>query len=306
MRLFQSSVVVAFLLALPGAGRATAQQTSPAFNDTASVTPSGALGAFARASDTATGSPKAFGDPAPAAWNTWAPIATSTTTPHKTISWKQLPWNILRDEKGIWLFPLQVGRGEHLFPTVSVVGITAGLIVADKYDTPYFVHTTDFHGFSQIFSGTATGAAIAIVPASFYIVGLIRKDSYTEQTALLAGEAYAASAIPHVAIKVVTRRFRPLDVPPNQFNDTFFRSHVSIFGKGSSFPSGHATGAFSVATVIAERYRNHRWVPWVAYGAAGLISFSRIPAREHFPSEVFFGAALGYAITRYDVMRGVN
>ncbi|MGH9682418.1 MAG: phosphatase PAP2 family protein [Candidatus Acidiferrales bacterium] len=279
-------------------------QQPPAPSDTTFVAPS-SVGVFVRASVAPMPSPNVFGEPVPAASSSWAPIATSTT-PEKTISWKQLPWNILRDEKRIWLFPLQVGRGEHLFPTVSVVGVTTGLIVADKYDTPYFVHTTDFHGFSRVFSGTTTGAAIAIVPASFYIVGLVRKDSYAEQTALLAAEAYAASAIPHVAAKLVTRRFRPLDVPPNQFSDTFFRSHVSIFGKGSSFPSGHATGAFSIATVIAERYRNHRWVPWVAYGAAGLISFSRIPAKEHFPSEVFFGAALGYAIARYDVMRGVN
>ena len=48
-----------------------------------------------------------------------------------------------------------------------------------------------------------------------------------------------------------------------------------------------------MATVIEERDRKHRWVPWVMYGLAGAISFSRAPRFAHFPSELFLGAALG-------------
>jgi membrane-associated phospholipid phosphatase len=57
-----------------------------------------------------------------------------------------------------------------------------------------------------------------------------------------------------------------------------------------------------VATVIATRYRNHRWVPWVSYGFATVISFSRVTTLSHFPSDVFLGAALGYTITRYQTL----
>jgi membrane-associated phospholipid phosphatase len=102
----------------------------------------------------------------------------------------------------------------------------------------------------------------------------------------------------------VSRRLRPSAVlATNNFSDTFFRSKVSVFGKGSSFPSGHAAGIFSIATVVAERYRKYRWVPWIAYGLTGAISFSRVPILAHFPSDVFLGAALGYTITRFDVLR---
>jgi membrane-associated phospholipid phosphatase len=55
--------------------------------------------------------------------------------------------------------------------------------------------------------------------------------------------------------------------------------------------------------VVATRYKKHRWVPWVMYGAAGAISFSRVTNSAHFPSDVFLGAALGYTITRYQVLR---
>jgi membrane-associated phospholipid phosphatase len=54
---------------------------------------------------------------------------------------------------------------------------------------------------------------------------------------------------------------------------------------------------------MAKRYGQHKWVPWVSYGLAGLISFSRVPDMAHFPSDVFLGAALGYTITRFDVFR---
>jgi membrane-associated phospholipid phosphatase len=165
-------------------------------------------------------------------------------------------------------------------------------------------NTTAFHEFDEIFSGANTGIVTALVPATFYVYGLVRKNSYAEQTALLAGEAYVDSMIPHVAMKLVSRRLRPNAVPAtSDYSDTFFKSHVSPLGKGSSFPSGHAAAIFSVATVVAERYRHHRWVPWVMYGLAGAISFSRVPTFAHFPSDVFMGAVLGYTITRFDVLR---
>jgi membrane-associated phospholipid phosphatase len=225
--------------------------------------------------------------------------------PNAEVSWKTLPIHILHDQKYVWLFPVDLAKGHHLVPTLAIVGVTAGLIVADAHDEPYFARTTDFNRFNETFNGTFSGAFIGAVPATLYLFGVVRHDSYAEQTALLAGEAYVDSAIPHVVIKVISRRYRPSALPPNgSFSDTFFRSSTSVFGKGSSFPSGHAAGAFSVATVIARRYGDHKWVPWAAYGIAGLLSFSRVPDRAHFPSDVFLGAALGYAITRYDVFRG--
>ena len=62
--------------------------------------------------------------------------------------------------------------------------------------------------------------------------------------ALLAGEAYADSAIVDLVIKAITRRERPSDVRAGQpFNDTFSNGGTSPF-KGSAFPSGHAAVFF--------------------------------------------------------------
>jgi membrane-associated phospholipid phosphatase len=223
------------------------------------------------------------------------------------ISWKHLPMRVLQDQKELWLFPTQLARGRHGVPTLAIAGVTGALIAADPHIEPHFRNNPAFDETSEIFSTTNTGIVEAGVPAAIYLTGLLRHDSYTQQTAILAGEAYLDSAIPHVVIKLISRRLRPSAVPASHdFRDTFFQSKVGFLGKGSSFPSGHAAAAFSIGTVIARRYGSHKWVPWVAYGVAGLISFSRVPDLAHFPSDVFLGAALGYTITRYDVFRDRN
>jgi membrane-associated phospholipid phosphatase len=39
------------------------------------------------------------------------------------------------------------------------------------------------------------------------------------------------------------------------------------------------------------------------YSFATAISLARITTSAHFPSDVFLGAAIGYATTRYQVLR---
>ena len=222
----------------------------------------------------------------------------------RDVSWRTLPQNFLQDQKEVWLFPTQLAKGRHWLPVVGVTGATAILIAADGYDTPYFRRTGSFAGFNDAFSGRITGAGIALVPVAFLVGGHFRRDSYAEKTALLGGEAYANGVIMEIAIKMTTRRLRPSDIPPGgNVSDTFFDNHKSVLGNNTSFPSGHATAAFAVATVFAHRYRQHRWVPWVAYGAAAAVGFSRITLQSHFPSDVFLGAALGFSISKFVVLR---
>lgn len=220
----------------------------------------------------------------------------------RDVSLRKLPGNLLADQKEIWLFPLRLAKGKEILPTVAVVGVTAALVATDAHSAPPFRNTTNFSGFNRVFNGTATGAFIAAVPAAFYITGLARKDTYAQNTALLAAEAFADGFAVDLAMKGITGRRQPLSYYGNgPYTDSFFNGTHNPFHSGG-FYSVHAMAATSVAAVIAHRYRNHRWVPYVAYGLAGAISFSRITRSDHFPGDVFFGGAMGFVIAKYVVL----
>lgn len=105
-------------------------------------------------------------------------------------------------------------------------------------------------------------------------------NNYQKQTAKLAFASMAATAIVAKALKVSVNRKRPKGTCSN-FN--------------SSFPSGHATGSFAIATILANRYSRYRVL---SYAVASIVGLSRIYLGRHYPSDVFAGALLGYVGSR--------
>ena len=208
-------------------------------------------------------------------------------------TWKQLYSDVLEDQATVLRSSLQVARGHHWRPVLAVAAATAGLIALDPRDTPSFRRTTMFHGFNTVASGRNTGVAMALVPAAFYVVSAKRSDSYGKQTMFLAAQAVVDAQIMTFAMKMIDRRIRPSDVRNDSYADTWFKAGVF---EGKSFPSGHTMTAFALADVFAERYKARRWVPWVAYGLAGVVGFSRLTLQSHFPSDVFAGGVLGVVI----------
>jgi len=228
--------------------------------------------------------------------------ASSSSSGVREVSFRLLPSNFLHDQQTILSFPLQLAKGHQWAPTITVSATTIALLSADPHVDPYFVRTPTFGAFNRILGSNITGAKTFLAPTALYVVGRYTGDSYMEKTALFAVEAVADSEVLRVFLNSTTTRWRPQDIYRKRtYWNTFFHSKSYV---GSSFPSGHMIAAVSIATVIARRYRGHRWVPWAAYGLAGAIGFSRITLRGHFPSDVFLGTVLGYAIARYDVLEG--
>lgn len=67
-----------------------------------------------------------------------------------------------------------------------------------------------------------------------------------------------------------------------------------------SFPSGHATVAFSLAASISEEAREP-WVTGLTYGAAALVGWSRVYDDKHWTSDVVGGALIGIVTSRATV-----
>ena len=84
-------------------------------------------------------------------------------------------------------------------------------------------------------------------------------------------------------------------------------SHFTSFSSRDSFPSGHATQAFAMASVISMR-STEPWVGICAYGAASLVAVSRLETRAHFASDVLAGALVGTLVGRtvVSIDRGVR
>jgi membrane-associated phospholipid phosphatase len=219
--------------------------------------------------------------------------------------WGRFLPEVGRQQKRIWLFPRSLAEGRHWLPFTAFVLGTGGLIALDQYDAPYFRRTTRFHTFNNTLTGINAVAGMAIVPGALYAIAHFRHDGYMERTIELAGEAVLDSEALNLVLRDVSRRLPPRDIPANgNFADTFFDRHVGLFYVGpGGFPSGHTIGAVSLATIFARRYRRHRWVPWLAYGLAGVVGFSRMTRSDHFPSDVFAGAFLGYVIGRFAILR---
>jgi membrane-associated phospholipid phosphatase len=232
------------------------------------------------------------------------PIPQPAPSVGRAISWKLLVPSVIDDQKRIWKFPARLWQRQIWIPAAIVVGATAGLVALDPIEANYFRRSTTFQGFNNIFTGNATVLGTMVAPISLYVIGLVRKDSKMEQTALFAGEAVADAEILTTVLKDATKRVRPAGFPgQGNLSDSWFESRGSLLRGDGSFPSGHSIAAFAVATVIARRYGNHRWVPYAAYGMAAVVGFSRLSLSSHFLSDVFMGGALGYTISRFTVLQ---
>ncbi len=95
-----------------------------------------------------------------------------------------------------------------------------------------------------------------------------------QNTGRLLSSAYLSTGILTYGVKQLVRRKRPLD---------------DMLGN-PSMPSGHASIAFSAATILGYRYPRWR-IP--LYIGAGLVGFSRVYLGRHYTSDVLVGAVIG-------------
>jgi membrane-associated phospholipid phosphatase len=112
-----------------------------------------------------------------------------------------------------------------------------------------------------------------------------RGDAGVRDAALVSLEAQLLTAAFTVGFQRTLGRSRPRA-----------ERGVDHFDPGSdgSFPSAHASQAFAVATVLADRFGWRVGVP--AYGLASAVGFSRLALDKHWTSDVVAGAFLGVLV----------
>jgi membrane-associated phospholipid phosphatase len=221
---------------------------------------------------------------------TSTPQPQSSPTPKPSLE-KKFFRNILNDQVEIWTSPFHISRKDAKF-LVPISLTTAGLIATDRHSVNELLEDGGSKRrvrLSLRASGLGSAYTAGGIAATFYLVGIAKKDSRARETGILAGQALIDAGIVSTVLKQVTQRPRPLVPEPN---DDFFDG-------GHSFPSGHATNAWALATVVASEYHDRKAVQFTAYALASAVSLSRFTGEAHFLSDVFVGSLVGYGIGRY-------
>lgn len=140
---------------------------------------------------------------------------------------------------------------------------------------------------------TPFGNEMYVLPglALFYGYGYMTDDNRIRKTSLLGFESWFYSSLVTTVLKRSFHRNRP-----NEGGGYNQWGGPSLSSDHLSFPSGHASTAWSVATVIATEYDDTWCVPAAAYTAATMVSLARINDADHWTSDVFFSSATGFFI----------
>lgn len=130
--------------------------------------------------------------------------------------------------------------------------------------------------------------------SGWYFKGLMENDKRSKNAALNATKAILINTVVSQAFKQSLKRQRPFQMHDADADDSF--NPFEDDKTNDSFYSGHTSTAFAIATVFAEEYKEHKWVPYFAYGLATSAATARIYLNKHWISDITAGAAIGYYI----------
>lgn len=129
------------------------------------------------------------------------------------------------------------------------------------------------------FSSYTTIAVVMLIITSLFLYQAKKKKMIGPLCA-----SFIVSVIISYIIKLIVQRERPfgvvMKVPVLGFTDF-------------SFPSSHSASAFSTIAIFDAEFKRIK-VFWMVF--AGIIAFSRVYFAVHYPSDVLFGAILGYFV----------
>ncbi|MBI4209102.1 MAG: phosphatase PAP2 family protein [Deltaproteobacteria bacterium] len=173
---------------------------------------------------------------------------------------------------------------------VTGVGALAGGTTQADQDIKYWVQENSnesVHEMSaafKVFGEKYVTLGAFLLPMTY---GIAAGHRHTRDLGITALEAGVYSALITEGLKDTFDRERPRASDDGAF-----------FTEGASFPSGHATAAFSLASVYSVYYSDQIWVSFLAYSIASGVAFSRMEYNAHWASDVIAGAAVGTFVGR--------
>ncbi len=189
---------------------------------------------------------------------------------------------------GLGEVPKASSRPENLkweLPLAATTGVLIGAVdqpAADRIQSP------SLHQLAGRWSNIGLAMELG-TSAATWMYGCGTHHPYAAETGFKALEAAAVAVSFDEGLKVAFNRQYPYSP----------HSTGEFWEGGKSFPSGHTAVSFAFASVMAHRYPHNPWIKWGSYALAAGVSFSRYPAKKHFPSDIVAGVPVGYLIGRY-------
>jgi len=180
-----------------------------------------------------------------------------------------------------------------------ITGITVGLYENDAKIQKWVLEhkTTTTNNIGDETTDFGHGKYTPVILGGMYLYGHVADDGKMRETALLSVESFVLTGIFVQVTKRLTHRHRPNTGDPP---DTFDGPGLHSTSATSSLPSGHASSAFAVASVIASEYDNVI-VPPLVYSIAAITALNRVSHNAHWSSDVFVASAMGYFTGKFIV-----
>jgi len=201
---------------------------------------------------------------------------------------------VLQDSKNVIKAPFSWRKEEVAAASLIVVG-TIGLMNFDKRISQSLTqqNSQTIHRLLEITDkfGYENYALPALLGT--YAIGEIFHNLKARKVAILSMESFLFAGCGASIGKYLLHRQRPRSKNASSFRydgPSFRQHHVS-------FPSGHTACAFAMAAVIAREFREESiTTSIIAYSLAALTGLARIERKDHWASDVFFGACLGVSV----------
>ncbi len=198
--------------------------------------------------------------------------------------------------KGYWLDTkdmLAAPRGwdrDDWMRVSAIATVSAGLFTQDE-KIKSWVQTHKNHASSRVADDVSAMYKLSLPTlAGFGLYGLAAGDPIAKETFLLGAESVVITAVFVQTLKRSLGRHRPYT---GDSHDTWSGPVLFDHGEDLSFPSGDASTAFAIASVVAAEYDN-AVVPPVVYTLSSLVALERVHNNAHWSSDVFVGSAIGY------------
>jgi membrane-associated phospholipid phosphatase len=202
--------------------------------------------------------------------------------------------DLAQDQAGIWTSPLRAQKSD-LYWIVPMAAATGTALYFDADAQRELGVNKSRIDTSRNISRFGSPLATVGAGAGIYTIGLVTKNEHLAETGRLGVEAVVNAVIVTEGLKLATQRERP---ESGDGTGKFWPGGTSQFDVNTSFPSGHAATSWALARVVASEYPG-TLTKIIAYGAATTISVARVTGRDHFPSDVLVGSALGYLVGGY-------